>query len=193
VADAVLPQQHLEGRLPAPGGVLPALVREQLLGSALTPRCLARLWLLGLWSTPLGRPMEAGERVPGPVFEQRRLAPTGHGLDSWQRPYVQAARFGRRTRTVAEPRDELTSAPNVVRGSPKGGPPQQDSQQPFDSRPLQWVRPSSLHLHPVAVRHGPERDHRERGAQRLPRPSRVGRKGSGEVVEVRSDPPSSGQ
>jgi hypothetical protein len=68
--------------------------------------------------------MEVGERVPGLVFEQRRLEPTERSLDSWQRPCVQAARFGRRTRTVVEPRDELTSARNVVCGSPKSGPPQ---------------------------------------------------------------------
>lgn len=37
---------------------------------------------------------------------------------------VQAARLGRRTRTLAEPRDELTSARNVVCGRPKSGPPQ---------------------------------------------------------------------
>src|SRR5215468_9902948 len=37
---------------------------------------------------------------------------------------VQAAGLGRRTRTLAEPRDELTSARNVVCGSPKSGPPQ---------------------------------------------------------------------
>ena len=52
------------------------------------------------------------------------LRPTQAGAHSWQGPCVQAARFGRRTRTVAEPRDELTSARNVVCGSPKSGPPQ---------------------------------------------------------------------
>ena len=35
-----------------------------------------------------------------------------------------AISFGRKTRTVAEPRDELTSARSVVCGSPKSGPPQ---------------------------------------------------------------------
>ncbi len=66
--------------------------------------------------------MDVRERALRLVFEQRSRSPPGVAW-TLARRCVQAARLGRRTRTVAEPRDELTSARNVVCGSPKRVPP----------------------------------------------------------------------